>query len=199
MKYVITKESLEAAKKIDRGSTISHVRWHELYELLDTLYVPEDEQCEVKPDERIKGQIIANGPGNYSISWNPPLTDPRGTKITITAPPQQPKPIGPEQPQPDGCIRGTGDMVHWDKLQVLLNQGACETIEKMLKKYEPKPFGPGTRLRAKNGDELMVIGHTRYYGVVNLTTKMFASYYFLNLDRLIATLERDGAEVIDEM
>lgn len=68
--------------------------------------------------------------------------------------------------------------------------------------HNRKPFGPGTRLRAANGDELMVIGDGidgEHCIVVNLTKNCFGpvgSWYLTK--ELEERLNKLGATVIEE-
>lgn len=86
-----------------------------------------------------------------------------------------------------------------------------EAAKKRVEAKNPKPFGPGTRLRAVNGDALKIIdgsqmfldGVTRRYFVVNLTTNQiikpgYRYYLWENLFELKKAMEDSGATVIEE-
>ncbi|MFA4826488.1 MAG: phage protease [Methanoregula sp.] len=62
---------------------------------------------------------------------------------------------------------------------------------------QPKPFGPGTRLRAANGDEMMVVLSFGCFRVVNLTQNILDSRQFVSAQAVKQALLASGAVVED--
>lgn len=71
-------------------------------------------------------------------------------------------------------------------------------------KTEPKTFGVGTRLRAKNGDELLVVGNLKDadLGLLNLTTAHFLEiedvWWWNDTILFQAALLASGAMIVDD-
>ena len=86
----------------------------------------------------------------------------------------------------------------------ILTLEAQAWADQEIAKYEAEPtFGPGTRLRAENGDELVVIklyGQSTYFAAVNLTgvtiERLGSHYWEERLTDLQAALTTAGATVI---
>ena len=104
---------------------------------------------------------------------------------------------------PDG--KRVSDGLNFAKTVTEAQAWADAEIEEFEAAQKPKPFGPGTRLRAKNGDELVVVrigGLSGGYMVINLTINDLAvdhrnTAILGDRENVLKALESIGATVIE--
>lgn len=178
--YIITEKSLAKAKRVLEKRFGFDVAFSAA---LDVLCVPQEPEGDrwVKCDESPSYQSYAKG--HYRLNWL--------------------KPFCPQWRLYDIDANILMDQFHGDRDQFGLVKALADAE---IKKHEagqkpkqPKPFGPGTRLRAANGDELVVISFYGCLGCVNLTTNTFGpTGSWHEPEHLRLTLEEFGATVIEE-
>lgn len=189
----ITAESLEAAKRRCREMPASfHVTPEEIIDVLDTLCVPisEKEIFEAwtsKDKKSIWEQVPPSNKdilreyrrGYYQLLYFPAVT--------------------------------AWELYTPDSLGVNTNLRSYQVTEAqkwadgLIKEQEepaplPKPFGPGTRLRLPNGDEVVVFKGTHFntFNAINITIGelWYSGFWFDTSDDLRHALEKAGAVVI---
>lgn len=197
-RYEITEESLIKALHIGRDSDSSCVKWYEMIDLLGKLCVPVE-----KPEgwvECVHQGKIAYRKGKYHLScsaWLWSLSDTH--LITNTA-----------------SMMSLPEAKAWADEQIALYEEkqkiapyfcTCSTEKECPVHPKPKRFGPGTRLRAANGDEIEIIGfdddEPEVGAAYNRTKKSIMKFkntvlIWLLLDDLKKALLDSGATIIEE-